>query len=88
MTRATRAGGLPGQRDPAHPGHLHEQVHGGRHLLPLRHAAVRAQVRLLDHRGDQGECCVVVIIVDACNRNDYDYPSQTVPHLPPAAVTW
>ena len=38
MTRVTRAGGLPGQRDPADPGHLHEQVHGGRHLLPLRHA--------------------------------------------------
>ena len=31
--------------------------------LPLRHAAVRAQVRLLDHRGDQGECRVIVRII-------------------------
>ena len=33
------------------------------YLLPLRHAAVRAQVRLLDHGGDQGECRVIVIII-------------------------
>ena len=34
------AGGLPGQRDAADAVHLHEQVHHGRHLLPLRRSDV------------------------------------------------
>ena len=44
-------GGLPGQRHATHPVHLHEQVHHGRLLLPLRCPDVQSQVRLLVNRG-------------------------------------
>ena len=48
-------GGLPGQRHSPHPGHLHEQVQDGRHLLSFRCANLRAEIRLLVDRSLEGE---------------------------------